>query len=416
MSVSIYKYFPLALFSLIWISVVYFLSLELYNVHPISRETWILLFCGVFALFSGYLLFMIYDRSFLRSETDLDDVSFNKPLLAKLIICLFITTVIGSVMMMKVIGDLSGEGLRVYINSPIKVRNEFIAIVTNPLESPPLAFKLGSYMVSASFVSALLGGMLLTVRGKIRFLGFLPLMGAMVTAFATLGRFALINNLGFIFLSFIICSSFYNKQYRVTLLKQFVLFGLLIFSLTGYIFYSVASIRVVQDVDVADYIIRTLYFYFSGGVAALDDFLKTDFQLQYGLSSFRTIFGWLARFGLWGKDEIITGFDSFTTVAPGMHINTYTFVKSLFLDFGILGVLFISFIWGALIKVFLKRSYTQFSLNRVYWACIFIFGSIMSFYSFYFQGITQVVYWGLVVGLIQFVFGKKMVLKSEPAA
>lgn len=399
---AFYKYFPIVFFSFIWILVITLALQEWFNLRPVSYDGWKILLIGLFSFISGYILFAIYDKSFIPDKFYFP--VFNYPLLLKIIIIGFLISCLGSFMVMKSITGLFNDSIDAYFKSPIKVRLQYVDMVRNPLIATPILFKLGSYLINFSFITTILGGILLASKYKYRLFGLLPILAATLASFAVLGRYTFINGIGFLLISYLICSFFDTQKNRKQNLKTLFLFvGFLGVVVTG-IFYGISSIRVVSDIDVNEYLRKTLYYYFASGPVALDSFLNSDYKLLYGESGFRSIFKWLIRLGLWEESSATGAFDNFVKVSPSMSLNTYTHLRSIMVDFGFLGLLVINFIWGAMLKITLKYCYHSFTLLGLFICTLFIFGSLMTFYSFYFESLSTFLFWGISVIFIDKIF------------
>ncbi|MEX0721069.1 MAG: O-antigen polymerase [Balneolaceae bacterium] len=390
---KIYTYFPLFLFSGVWCLVVIFSSLNWYNIHSVATDTWILLGSGLYAFISGYLIFTFFDSDFADLTLKRKKVQLDEVLIAKTIVVMCLFSFFGTYLVMDALGNIAGNGISTYFSKPIDIRRAYVEIQSNPLVPAPLSYKLGSYLINFCFVANLLGGALLTSTRKIKWIGLLPLFSAFLTSISIFGRFGIISSLAFLFLSYLIISFFKPDSERVRLIKNLSVTAVLVVFGLYFLFYYIVLARYSIALDLQEYFNKTIYFYFSGGVSALDDFLKTNFTHSYGTSSFRSFFKWLARFGLWPSENINSSYDSFTKVSPSLSINTYTYIRSLYIDFGITGVVFFSFAWGAGVKILLKKVYSNFNILYLYFAIILIYSSLMTFYSFYFESISLVIFW-----------------------
>ena len=90
--------------------------------------------------------------------------------------------------------------------------------------------------------------------------------------------------------------------------------------------------------------------------------------------------------------------------------NTFTFVKTLYEDFGILGVAFISTIWGALARYFIEKGFKNFSLLNLFIIAVFVLTFLMTFYESFFHCIIMFIYWSLVLVVISRYFKTKGII------
>jgi oligosaccharide repeat unit polymerase len=208
----------------------------------------------------------------------------------------------------------------------------------------------------------------------------------------------------------VITTYFLANEQRTKRLWEFVLYSTLFVGILGGLTYLVIQTRGVGRIlDVEEYIIKTGYLYVTGGVSAFDQFLLDDFNYAYGQSSLRSFFKWLARVGIWPDDNLFVVHEPFIKVTPSIEINTYTYAKSFFEDFGIYGVLVGSFIYAAITKLIMVHSLKRFSFFYIMLAVTMIFSLLMTFYSFYFHSVTTIIYRLLVVLAIQYVLSKKLI-------
>jgi len=157
-----------------------------------------------------------------------------------------------------------------------------------------------------------------------------------------------------------------------------------------------------------DLLYKYSYFYLVGGIPALDKFLVQDPALLYGMSIFKSVIKWFIRFDLWDSFDFMSYNLNFTTIAPGITLNTYTFVKSLYHDFGLIGVITGSFLWGFTARYLIHIYTNSFSIIKLFGIVIFTFSYLMSFYNFYFEGITLYLLWFISAGTIQYIFKDKL--------
>ena len=409
---SLYKYLPLYVFLGIWGLVFFFYNLKLYNIYPASAPTVHLILFGILAFASGYILFTMYDVQGLKPADQDLSVSLNPGNLAWLVTGLTLTTILGALLIIYTVAIELG-GAEAYYNTPIRVRNLFTGYQNNPLTPPPLSFKVGNYLINTGFARTVFGGVLFSLNHKFRYLGILIIPAFIFASTVTIGRYTLVNSLFFFIFAYIIATYYLKPRLRKKRLIEICIYSAAFVIFLGVFTFILLEFRTTQGTENAakEYALKSSYLYLTGGITALDNFLDQDFALVYGQSSFRSIFRWLIQLEMWDESNLKAVHEPFTSVTPSISINTYTFVKSFFEDFGISGVLFFSFIFGALCKVANHAAFNSFSFIRSGIAITFIFAALMSFYSFYFHSITTAVYRILIIAVIQYVFANKLKVK-----
>lgn len=407
---SFYKYLPLYVFLGIWGLVFFFYNLQLFNIYPASSATILLVIFGIGAFALGYFIFTIFDVRGLRTVEQKITDELNPKALAWLVIGLSITTILGASLIVYTVSIELG-GAEAYVNTPIRVRNLFTGYQNNPLTPPPLPFKIGNYLINTGFAGTVFGGVLFVQKHHLRYLGLLIIPAFIFAAIVTIGRYTLVNSLFFFIFAYIITTYYVDHELRKKRLFEIVTYSAAFVLFLGVFTYVLLEFRTTYGTEsaVKEYALKSSYLYLTGGITALDNFLNQDFSLVYGQSSFRSIFRWLIQLDLWDESNLKAVHEPFTLVTPSISINTYTFVKSFFEDFGIIGVLFFSFTFGAFCKLANHAAFRRFSFIRFAIAITLIFAALMSFYSFYFHSITTAVFRILVVAIIQYAFANKLI-------
>lgn len=408
---TFYKYIPLLCFIGVWILIFFLQSLGLYNLKSVSNSTIHILLTGIFSLTFGYVLTQLYSPTSWASCKLVSVSITNEKLLLQLVLVLSFLQLFGSLIIFSEVAKGIG-GYSVYFNRPILVRQFIVGIQRGYEEVGPL-YRIGNYISNSGFISILLGGILFASKSKYRVFGLLAIISLIVTQLVSVGRYRFITGLIFFIVSYTyFCYFFDNKLRNRRIIELF--FMLLISSISiTLLSYIVLKFRSPLELDLLGLLKKSLYYYVTGGVVAFDNFLSTDFKFLYGESSFRSIFKWLARIGIWAESDVINVHNSFTKVSPTYSMNTYTFLKSLYQDFGIVGCLFIPFIWGVITYNTVHKVLTNFSILSLFWLCLFTFSLVITFFSFYFQSSTLIVYWLINVFLINHFFNKRIFSKTK---
>lgn len=401
-----FKYYPLLGFLLIWVAVFTLKSLGLYNIRSVDDDTIHLILISILSLSSGYILMQIYSPASTYTTKPILVKITNIELLLKLVILFSVLQVFGSLLIFYEVAKGIG-GYSVYFSRPILVR-QFIVGIQNGYESVGPLYRIGNYLSNSGFISIFLGGLLFASNSKLRMFGLLAIASLIFTQLVSVGRYRFISGLVFFIVSYLYLSYFHNKELRN---KRIIELSIILFvsSLSiGLLSYYVLKFRAPLELDILGLLKKSVYYYLTGGVVAFDNFLNTDYNHLYGQSSFRSFFKWFARFGIWEESNLLSVHNSFTKVAPYYSMNTYTFVKSLYHDFGIYGCIFIPFIWGMIAYKSVDNVINNFSLVGIFWVCLFTFSLVITFFSFYFQSLTLIIYWFINVYLVQHFFNKKI--------
>ncbi|MEX0929106.1 MAG: O-antigen polymerase, partial [Balneolales bacterium] len=300
-----------------------------------------------------------------------------------------------------------------YVSSPLEVRNTITGIQQNPLVAPPLAYRLGNYMMSVGFVGSILGGILITGTTWKKYMGLLPLVAALIPAILYFSRYVFVNSITFWWLAFLFTSFFYRRERTKKLLIRLFVTSVAVLAFTLSFSYFIFSARNAMWGDFQDAFFETLYVYFAGNIAAFDVFLFEDTALYYGQQTFRTIITWLARLNIWNPGSVHSVHQPFVVISSTQAINTYTFVQTFYGDFGITGTLFLSGLWGAGTRYAVYKYMQKFSFIRLGFVLVMSFSLIMSFYGFYLSNLTTIVFWLVVLYLSDYISGKDVLYSIQ---
>ncbi len=405
---NVIKLTPLLLFVFVWIVVVSLVQLSLYNSYSVSNESILILFYSMFIFILSYFLFVIYDKKFFRLSTSI--LLINEQELKKTIYVLVLLTLLGIVVKSSVIANHFG-GYDIYFRNPLQVR----LLVTN-LDDFNLnlqLYRIGSYLSNIGLISSIYIG-ILYIKGKSNYIIiFLTVFIFFISSLVTFSRFIFITYLVFFFLSSLFVSLFISEDEKTRVTKKLTFLAIIILTIMASAITAIFAFRTFYSDEIGQKFTQSIYFYLSGGVIAFDNFYQSNAmqELTLGASSFRSIIKWIDALDLWPFAEALETHDDFTRVAPSFYMNTYTYIKPLIQDFGVIGMSMIVFLWAYLAKFTMKWMLEKFSIYRLYFAIIVSFSLIMSFFSFYFQAVSNIIFWLLVIILVQNFLANKVFIK-----
>jgi oligosaccharide repeat unit polymerase len=414
---KLYINLPIVILLCEWALVFYLHFNNPYHFIIMSRPTLNLILLGLFGLIIGYYTI----HSFLLShnttfDTDVRKISVNQRALGIVILILSSIVFLGLLLSIREISKITNN-LSLYFSNPFAARALIIQLQDGEIQNiSVIAFKIGSYLNSLMYPLAVLGGIMVSQKSRWRYIGVLPLILVILYSLIYLNRFGLIVSLGFWFFSMFYFSIYMKNSDREELLKKIVLYIIIALIFVLLFFYLILSIRGFYITDLSYYVKRSFYAYFSGSPSALEKLLHEPSPgLMYGMSSFRSIAKWFVRLGLLEPATYVGAHNTFKNISGGtsMAINTYTFVKTLFEDFGRIGVAFFTVIWGGLTRYSVEKSFKKFSLNNLFIVSVFLLSFFMSFYEFFFQGITMFIYWWVILLIINKYLTKKNIIIYE---
>lgn len=395
-----FLHLPVLVFAVIWLTVVPLYLSSPYNFPNLQGGTKLILFSGIIAVIAGYYLVHYLgtplEVRIKPSEKTL--VVFNEKKFIIVTTILTILPIIGVILAFTFILNLVG-GAENYFTRPLYVRHLIVEFQRSTLGSWSMAFSVANYFISVVYVCNLLGGVAFNFNSKWRYIGILPVIIGAIASALFIRRYVFINAASFWLISFLFSAYLFPYERRAKLLNRFkrVLFIIAIV----FIGFTVAilTLRAVTDTALTDFFIESILSYYTGGVGAFNQMVTNNYDYTWGTTTFRSVFKWLDRLHLWDLDKIVGSQLEFVRVGR-TWLNTYTYAYSFYRDFGIIGVLLMSLIWGGLTRYIMGITLYNFSFVKLFWSVSLTFSFLMSFYSFFFDGLSTIVFWALLTWLI----------------
>lgn len=151
---------------------------------------------------------------------------------------------------------------------------------------------------------------------------------------------------------------------------------------------------------------NSFYIYSAGNIFLLDKYLILEHNPLYGLSLFRSFVSWFARFGLMEPSSIIAPHYEFYKIYNVLG-NTFTYIRFLYEDFGIYGVIVLSYAWGWFGFFIMTKFLEKFSFLRLGITSMIMFSFFWSFYGFSLIHITTMIWKLFLLYLIDLAFLNK---------
>ncbi|NQT63414.1 MAG: oligosaccharide repeat unit polymerase [Candidatus Marinimicrobia bacterium] len=395
----------------IWAAVFGLNSLNLYPFEKIGFEALSILIGGILSVIIGYAIMSFALQG--NGKDQLRDLSHFKAYfygdsLRIVTIISMIIFLLGGLGSLLVISDLVG-GVQMYILNPLIVRGTVVAIQMNQVEGVPLLYKLSGFFISIGLLSNMFGGALAAKGGKHKFIAYLPILVSLVVSLVFMRRYSFITGLILWVLANIFVSIVLDDKKMMKLRRKIVRIVVVLFLIVFVFNYVVVHARSFNRDDIDEYFYESLYSYFVGNMSSFEVWLSDPndpIVHTYGQTTFRDFYKWAARLGLWADKDVRTIHQDFTRIGHKRYINTYTFVKAMYEDFNITGVLLLSLIWGAGAKWLMYRYLTKPTYITLFSAIIISFSLFMSFFSFYFRNMIVIVFWLIVLNVIQVVIRK----------
>jgi len=375
-----------------------------YHYIIISGQAREILAIGLFSIFLGYFFIHAMYLDFLPQQRDRSQTAeVDEEKLVSLLLAAMGLISVGILVTLSVLHSVT-EGLTLYLENPLKVRSIIVGMQVGEItEYNKSAYRFGSYLISIIYPASVLAGFHFTTSKRRRWISILPLVLTLLISAIFIKRFTIFTITGLWFISAIYSVFFIETQRQATAKHRLVVISFLTALSLVLFSYWIISLRAYFLEDIVDFFIENVYSYFAGTLSAFEKYLiiNVDAERTWGLSSFRSVIKWIARLGLMDSTQVQTVHSSFVNIGEGhsQYINTYTFVKAPYEDFGRLGVAIVSLIWGGGTRLMIQKLKQRFSLLNLMFIAVLSFSLIMTFYEFYFEGISAVVMWFIIMYL-----------------
>ena len=134
--------------------------------------------------------------------------------------------------------------------------------------------------------------------------------------------------------------------------------------------------------NLISYALGSVTSYISGEIVALDKYLSTFRDYSYGKVLFQNIIKWFVRLGIYDESTLVSYYFNFVKVSKLHQVNTFTYIRPLFEDFGLPGIFFIPYMLGIISGFFYKKIFKKFSFKLLCINTYIFFTIVMSFYNF----------------------------------
>lgn len=399
-----YIHLPILILLVEWVAVIYLHYTNPYHFIVMSKGTLGIIVTGLVFIILGYYLvhsFYINDNRMLLG--DQHSIKLDEAFIGKFILVFSFIVVIGLILIVKEVAKITNN-LSMYFDNPFMVREKIISMSAGEISGISKAsYTIGSYLGTFMYPLSVLGGIMVAQKSPWRFTGIIPFLLVIVYSLINLSRFGLITSMGLWFFSLIYYGIYINYNDRKKLTYKTAFFLLLAVVFIMIFFISIIKLRTFSMLNIEYWAQRSIYSYFSGSGAAFEKFLFNEPTMTFGASSFRSLVKWFARVGLLDNSIVMGAHNSFYNVSRGipMSLNTYTFAKSPYEDFGIIGVSVISLLWGMFVRFSIEKCFRKFSIINLFFVSLGLLSLFMSFYEFFFHGIVMFIYWFILLKFIE---------------
>lgn len=382
----------LSLYVFVWTFMILLFQMRLIRYQDLNTETWIYILIAFISYLFGILTYFAGKgtsiKYFDNSRSDILFILDNNAKKIRLLIWIFggialLVTLQNWYVLIKMFGDVN----KVLINANLIYRMRIQRTIEGQI---PYFFIFG-------YVAVLLSAIYTVYKNKFTFTSFFPFIPIILKEISQVGRAGIMMSFFEFLITFFLFRFFYKnrrnekKSTKKLLLGSVIIVIVIIFSASivklsrgpiENIPGTSAELRQFQD---NLFISPTMYLYFSGHVGVLNKFLEQDKEKSL-----------IAENSLLGLYSILSKFEIVkrpTDYAKGyfipIWINTGTYIRELYSDYGFLGPIIFPFILG-LITTILYFRFFQFGNLATFTLLVYMY-TLIGFS--YFVLITRLASW-----------------------
>jgi len=394
----------ISLFAFIWMGMIMLYELRLLPYKEIVSETWLFIASTFISFILGTLTYVTLKRLFPSQNPKSEERNreFNKIFAddAKVVrYSLFLFSFIsiaGAVQHWMVLIDMFGSIPKVFLNA--------LTIYRMNTEEGGIKGQV-PFVSNFGYVAVFWGAVYTAYKGKFTFLSILPFIGIIIKETSTIGRAGILLGLFefiFVFLLFRHCLTINDKEkfrfsrpnatISITFLLALLIFAASVVKISRVSFeqYQGAS-KTLRELEGNIILSPSVYLYLSAHLGVLNEFVKRqDERTLFAQNTFLPVYNFLDRLDIVKRpNQYQKGY-----FIP-MWVNTGTFIRELFADFNVFGLLLFPYLLG------LFMTYLWFRLVRegsLYILVILSYLYIIIGFSFLVM-ITRTSYWSISLTL-----------------
>ena len=355
-------------------------------------STLLIILSGLFAIIAGYLTPKFLDEGIgiKKPSIKISEFPFDISTLKKVLFVLILISFIGQAGKMYLFVQQL-QDVTSYFLQPNFVRKEFIRAEMGELAINMPLFKLFSHMGSLNPATVIIGGVLAALPLKrSRFLSVLPLIIAALYSIALLQRVYFVKQyfiwmIASFLIIYFIPDEVKNKAKKLLIKRLLTFFITVAFFL---LFVLILRSFFVLGSDLTK-LLNSFYFYLAGPIFLLDKYLVADLPHYYGMSMFRSFISWFAAFGLVEKSALIQQHYEFYRIYNTIG-NVFSYIRVPYEDYGIYGVIILSYIWGWFSYYVIAKFLNGFSFLRIGLSAFIILSLFWTFYGYAFTQIIDI--------------------------
>lgn len=352
----------ISLYSFVWFIIVFLFDQRLIRYNPISISTWLIILLAYLSFLLGVLsaytavkinnekkIFLINNEDYFNSCWFRDDAK----LLMKLVIVLGFIGILVAVQNWYVLLKKFGNVQTVLLNASLVYKMRVQRTIEGQIP----------YLFTLSYVAVFFAAVYSAFKNKITLVTIIPFLGVILKEMSQSARAGILNAVLLFISTFLIFRFFKSEKKRQKLSNKNLMLGTII--LVALVIVSVTLVKITRvtnekikgastqlnKLETNAFVSPTIYLYFSGHIGTLDKVLKAEERSKLPAEKTLTMFySTIAKFDLVKRPK-----DHDKGYFIPVWINTGTFLREIYSDYGIIGTLLVPYLLGLLTTIYWFR-------------------------------------------------------------
>lgn len=352
----------ISLYSFVWFIIVFLFDQRLIRYNPITISTWLIIILAYLSFLLGVLtaytaakmnneekIFLINNEDYFNSCWFRDDAK----LLMKLVVVLGIIGILVAVQNWYVLLKKFGNVQTVLLNASLVYKMRVQRTIEGQIP----------YLFTLSYVAVFFAAVYSAFKNKITLVTIIPFLGVILKEMSQSARAGILNAVLLFISTFLIFRFFKSEKKRQKLSNKNLMLGTII--LVALVIVSVTLVKITRvtnekikgastqlnKLETNAFVSPTIYLYFSGHIGTLDKVLKAEERSKLPAEKTLTMFySTIAKFDLVKRPK-----DHDKGYFIPVWINTGTFLREIYSDYGIIGTLLVPYLLGLLTTIYWYR-------------------------------------------------------------
>jgi len=351
----------LSLYVFVWFVIVFLYDLNLIRYNSVSSFTWLVILFAyvsfVLGILTSYTAFQFNPQNSDSFNSDLyfDSIWFRNDgkILVKIIIILGIIGILVALQNWYILLEKFGSIQAVLLNASLVYKMRIQRTIEGQIP----------YLFTLSYVAVFFAAVYSAYKNKITIVTIIPFIGVILKEMSQSARAGILNAVLLYSSTFLLFKFFIVDKKKIRLsnkslvLGSFLLVTLVIISATFVKVTRVTNEKIkgassqLNKLEENTFISPSIYLYFSGHIGTLEKVLKSEEKSNLLAEKTLTMFySTVAKFGLTKRPK-----DHDKGYFIPVWINTGTYLREIYSDFGLVGIFIVPFLLGLFTTYFWFR-------------------------------------------------------------